>query len=96
MHWRRKWQPTPVLLPGESQGGEAWLAAVYGVAQSWTQLKQRSSSCMAFQTQALWILNSFPLKIDFIGWQWMEWVRKKMLYTFIILGGLFVFLLLFV
>ena len=21
-HWRRKWQPTPVLLPGESQGGE--------------------------------------------------------------------------
>ena len=20
MHWRRKWQPTPVLLPGESQG----------------------------------------------------------------------------
>ena len=20
MHWRRKWQPTPVLLPGEAQG----------------------------------------------------------------------------
>ena len=20
MHWRRKWQPTPVILPGESQG----------------------------------------------------------------------------
>ena len=20
MHWRRQWQPTPVLLPGESQG----------------------------------------------------------------------------
>ena len=20
MHWRRKWQPTPVLLPGEPQG----------------------------------------------------------------------------
>ena len=20
MHWRRKWQPTPVLLPGKSQG----------------------------------------------------------------------------
>ena len=19
-HWRRKWQPTPVFLPGESQG----------------------------------------------------------------------------
>ena len=21
LHWRRKWQPTPVFLPGESQGG---------------------------------------------------------------------------
>ena len=20
MHWRRKWQPTPIFLPGESQG----------------------------------------------------------------------------
>ena len=20
MHWRRKWQPTPVFLPGETQG----------------------------------------------------------------------------
>ena len=32
MHWRRKWQPTPVFLPGESQGQGAWWAAVYGVA----------------------------------------------------------------
>ena len=22
MHWRRKWQPTPLFLPGESQGRE--------------------------------------------------------------------------
>ena len=22
MHWRRKWQPTPVFLPGESGMGE--------------------------------------------------------------------------
>ena len=32
------------LLPGESQGREAWLAAVYGVAQSRTQVKRSSSS----------------------------------------------------
>ena len=44
MHWRRQWQPTPVFLPGESQGREAWWAAVYGVAQSRTQLKRLSSS----------------------------------------------------
>ena len=39
MHWRRKWQPTPVFLPGESQ--RLW-APVYGVAQSRTRLKQLS------------------------------------------------------
>src|SRR5574340_74210 len=92
MHWRRKWQPTPLFLPGESQGpgslvgcrlwgrtesdtterlhfhfslscigegngnplqcsclenprdGGAWWAAVCGVAQSRTRLKQLSSS----------------------------------------------------
>ena len=44
IHWRRKWQPTPVFLPGESQGWGAWWAAIYGVAQSRTRLKQLSSS----------------------------------------------------
>ena len=42
--WRRKWQPTPVFLPGESQGRGSHQAAVYGVAQSQTQLKRLSSS----------------------------------------------------
>ena len=41
MHWRRKWQLTPVFLPGESQG---WSSLVCGVAQSRTQLKRLSSS----------------------------------------------------
>ena len=51
MHWRRKWQPTPVFLPGESQGRGSLVAAVYGVAQSWTRLKRlsRSSSSSAFE-----------------------------------------------
>ena len=44
MHWRGKRQPTPVFLPGESQDGGAWWAAVYGVAQSRTRLKRLSSS----------------------------------------------------
>ena len=44
MHWRRKWQPTPVFLPGESQIGGTWWTAVCGVAQSRTRLKWLSSS----------------------------------------------------
>ena len=40
--WRRAWQPTAVVLPGESQAWGAWQATVQGVAQSWTRLKQLS------------------------------------------------------
>ena len=39
MHWRRKWQPTPVFLLENPRDGVAWWAAVYGVAQSRTRLK---------------------------------------------------------
>ena len=44
LHWRRKWQPTPVFLPGESQGRESLWAAICGVTQSQTQLTWLSSS----------------------------------------------------
>ena len=40
--WRREWQLTPVLLPGEFQDGRPWWAAVHGVAQSQTWLKRLS------------------------------------------------------
>ena len=41
--WKRKWQPTPVFLPGEShiqrsQGRGGRGATVCGVAKSWTRL----------------------------------------------------------
>ena len=52
LHWRRKWQPTPVFLLGKSHGwrslvgysglqsmdGGAWWATVHGVAKSRTRL----------------------------------------------------------
>jgi len=37
--WRRKWQPTPVFLPGESLGQRHLAAYVHGVPKSRTQLK---------------------------------------------------------
>ena len=48
--WRRKWQPTPGFLPGESQEGGAWWVAIYGVTQSRTWLKRLSSS----SSKVLW------------------------------------------
>ena len=51
MHWRRKWQPTPVFLHDNQRDGGAWWAAVYGVAQSRTRLKWLSSSRNGDQKQ---------------------------------------------
>ena len=44
LHWRRKWQPTPVFLPENPRVRRAWWADVYGVTQSRTRLKWLSSS----------------------------------------------------
>ena len=49
MHWRRKWQPTPVFLPGESQGQRAWWAAVYGshrVGHDWRDLAAAAAATL--------------------------------------------------
>ena len=44
-HWRRKWQPTPVFLPGESQGQRSLVGGrLRGRTESDTQLKRLSSS----------------------------------------------------
>ena len=41
--WSRKWQPTPVFLPGESHGQRSVASyIVHGVTKSQTQLKRLS------------------------------------------------------
>ena len=44
MHWIRKWQPTPVFLPGESQGWRSLVGCCLWVAQNQTLLTRLSSS----------------------------------------------------
>ena len=44
MSWRRKWQPTPVFLPGESQGRRSLVGCRLWGRKSRTQLKRLSSS----------------------------------------------------
>ena len=44
MHWRRKWQPTPVFLPGESQGRRGLVGChLWGRTESATRLSSSSS-----------------------------------------------------
>ena len=31
--WKRKWQPTPVFLPGESHGQRSWWATVHEITK---------------------------------------------------------------
>ena len=49
MHWRRKWQPTPVFLPGESRGRGSLVGCRLGVTQSRTRLKRLRSSSSSKQ-----------------------------------------------
>ena len=45
MHWRRKWQPTPVFLPGESQGRGSLVGChLWGRTESDTMKRLSSSS----------------------------------------------------
>ena len=37
--WRREWQPTPVLLPGEFHGQRTWRVTVHGIAESDTTVR---------------------------------------------------------
>ena len=49
--WRRKWQPTPVFLPGNNVDSRAWQATVHGVTKS------RIHACMHYMYQ---ILSALP------------------------------------
>ena len=53
MHWRRKWQPTPGFLPGESQGRGSLVGCCLWVAQSQIRLKQLSSSKSIVKVKSL-------------------------------------------
>ena len=65
MHWRRKWQPTPVFLPGESQGRGSLVAAVCGITQSRTRLKWLSSSSTHLETVGHFFCDFLPLLLGF-------------------------------
>ena len=55
MHWRRKWQPTPVFLPGESQGwGSLVGCRLWGHTElDMTEATYSSSSSMSIESVKL-------------------------------------------
>ena len=67
MHWRRKSQPTPIFLPGESQGRGSLVGCCLWGRTSWTRLKLLSSSSICMHTNIYWIWSLLVMtgnKID--------------------------------
>ena len=66
MHWRRKWQPTPVFLPGESQGRRSLVGCcLWGCTESDTteatqQQQQQTIHSMEFSRPQYWSGQPFP------------------------------------
>ena len=49
MHWRRRWQPTPVFLPGESQGRGSLVGRRLWGCTAWDRTEatqQQQQQCM--------------------------------------------------
>ena len=60
MHWRRKWQPTPVFLPGESQ--ERWSLVgchLWGCTESdTTEATWQQAAAATFKKNNTWKIRS--------------------------------------
>ena len=60
MHWRRKWQPTPVSLPGESQGrGSLVVCRLWGRTESdMTEATQQQQQHVFCTLDSKWVWKS--------------------------------------
>ena len=66
MHWRRRWQPTPVFLPGESQGrGSLVGCRLWGhrVGHNWSDLA--AAAAAAGIRNSMWDVSDAKPQIGF-------------------------------
>jgi len=81
MHWRRKWQPTPVFLPGESRGqGSLVGCRLWGLTQSDTTEateQQQQQHALLWASQVALVVKNPPVISRDIrdmglihGWGW--------------------------
>ena len=66
MHWRRKWQPTPVFLPGESQEQRSLVGCClwgsHRVRHDWSDLAAAAAACVYVATLVSQIIPPSPLR----------------------------------
>ena len=78
--WRRKWQPTPVLLPIKFHGWRSLLATVHGVAKSRTGLSKFTfllNNSMTLDERLKFLVSVFPFKNKRMSWTifWLFYFR---------------------
>ena len=68
MHWRRKWQPTPVVFPGESQGWQSlvdcslWGRTESGMTEATQQQQQQEKGTTEDEMDG-WITDSMHMSL---------------------------------
>ena len=67
MHWRRKWQPTPVFLPGESQGRWSLMGCcLWGRTESGHDWSNLAAALVSLRHKASWpYMLDIPFYIPF-------------------------------
>ena len=71
--WRRRWQPTPVFLPGKSHRQRSLVGfEAHRVAKSWTQLSPKTTTNPVF----LQLIYSFVSYLVFTHGVWLP-VRQR-------------------
>ena len=79
MHWRRKWQPTPVFLPGESQGrgnpGGLLSMGSHRVGHDWSDLAAAAATKIHAIT---WLI---PVDVDLNNLAEVMFVRFVTLFS---------------
>ena len=74
MHWRRKWQPTPVFLPGESQGQGSlvgcclWGRTELDTTEATKQQQQTVPTVIGFLEPALYVGWLTPIPSTYSYW----------------------------
>ena len=90
MHWRRKWQPTPVFLPGESQGGRSLVGCrLWGRTESdTTERLGSSSSRLPLSESVTGEQIGEPRPSDTRGWErlccWNHWEQTGLFQGFLV------------
>ena len=56
MHWRSKWQPTPVFLPGESQR-QGSLVGLHRVRHNWSDLAAVAAAAERSTFRRVWAME---------------------------------------